>query len=198
METRRRYVHLRCAGETQTDAKRRDHIHSIHSKEIDMQIQQLRTAVLATAIIALAGCSNVPMSSNGGITSTSSSYPAAGSVSSATGYGVVQAIDVVPAQQSSGGMGLGTAAGAVVGGVLGNQVGSGRGRTAATIAGAAGGALAGNSMERNARGGSSQVYRVAIRMDNGSMQTVTQESAPAVQVGDRVRLDNGAIVERFR
>jgi outer membrane lipoprotein SlyB len=112
----------------------------------------------------------------------------------ASGYGTVQSIEVV--QKQGSGMGLGTAAGAVVGGLLGNQVGSGSGRTAATVAGAAGGALAGNTIERN-RAGASQAYQVTLRMDNGAVQTLMQDSAPNLQVGDRVRIVNGAIVERI-
>jgi outer membrane lipoprotein SlyB len=57
--------------------------------------------------------------------------------------------------------------------------------------------LAGNAMENNTRA-SGQVYRVAVRMDNGSVQTLAQEVQPAVQIGERVRLENGVIVERFR
>ena len=39
-----------------------------------------------------------------------------------------------------------------------------------------------------------RVYRITLRMDNGEMQTVTQESTPAFAPGDRVRLSNGAVV----
>jgi len=135
------------------------------------------------------------------VTTTTSSIPTTTSTtSSATGYGVVQAIDVIPREQAqAAGIGIGTVAGAVVGGVLGNQVGSGTGRKAATVAGAAGGALIGHQMEQQ-RGATnaSQVYRVAVRMDNGAVQTLAQEVAPGVQVGDRVRMENGVIVERFR
>lgn len=156
-----------------------------------------KSAVAGISVLVLAACGSSPMSSSSSVpvTTTSSTVPVTTTTSSASGYGVVQAIDVVPREQA--GVGVGTVAGAVVGGVLGNQVGSGRGRTAATVAGAAGGALAGNAMERNARN-SQQMYRVAVRMDNGSVQTLTQEVAPGVQVGERVRLENGVIVERFR
>ena len=86
----------------------------------------------------------------------------------------------------------------MLGGVLGNQVGSGSGRTAATVAGAVGGAYAGNRMEQGSGGNSSPVYRVTVRMDNGALQTVGQENIGALQVGDRVRLSSGTIVERYR
>lgn len=108
-----------------------------------------------------------------------------------SGYGVVQGIDLV--SRENAGIGAGTVAGAVVGGVLGNQVGSGRGRTAATIAGAAGGALAGRQLEK---GSQSQVYRVTLRMDDGTVQSLIQESQPSLRIGDRVRIVNG-VVERL-
>lgn len=164
-----------------------------------MRTENIRFGVLALCA-ALAACGTTGGTSYGGASApvSTTSGATSGTTSSASGTGVVQSIDMVPRQQA--GVGLGTVAGAVVGGVLGNQVGSGRGRTAATVAGAAGGALAGNTMEKNSRaaGGGDQVYRIAVRMDNGSTQTLVQENAPQVAAGDRVRLQNGAIVERLR
>ncbi|HJV51041.1 MAG TPA: glycine zipper 2TM domain-containing protein [Noviherbaspirillum sp.] len=157
-----------------------------------MWTDKSKFGVIAACSLALAGCGTTGMNTMGG---ASAPVTTTSTAASATGTGVVQSIDMVPRQQA--GIGLGTAAGAVVGGLLGNQVGSGSGRTAATVAGAAGGALAGHQMEKNARG-ADQVYRITVRMDNGSTQTLVQESAPAVQPGDRVRLQNGTIVERFR
>jgi len=165
-----------------------------------MWTNKTRLTSVGIAVLVLAACGSSPRTSATGdssvpVTTTSSSIPVTSTTSAATGYGVVQAIDVVTREQA--GIGVGTVAGAVVGGVLGNQVGSGTGRKAATVAGAAGGALIGHQMEKNASAGD-QVYRVAVRMDNGSVQTLMQEVAPGVQVGERVRLDNGVIVERFR
>ncbi len=158
-----------------------------------MKTDKLKVMLIGTAALALVGCG-----APGGTTTNTSSVPVTTTTSSASGYGVVQAIDMVQRDQAQvGGIGLGTIAGAVVGGALGNQVGSGSGRTAATIAGAAGGAYAGNKMQQNARS-ADQVYRVTLRMDNGSMQTLAMENSPGLQIGDRVRVDNGVIVERMR
>lgn len=157
-----------------------------------MWIDTVKLGLVGACILALAACGTTRTASTPDtipVTTTTTT------TSSATGYGVVQSIDVVPRQQA--GVGLGTVAGAVVGGVLGNQVGSGRGRSAATVAGAAGGALAGHELEKNAQG-ADQVYRVTLRMDNGALQTLVQETRPDVQVGERVRISNGVIVERFR
>lgn len=149
---------------------------------------------IAVCAVALSACGTTGMNSSTGVASAPP-VTTTTTASNASGMGVVQSIDVVPRQQA--GIGLGTVAGAAVGGLLGNQVGSGSGRTAATVAGAAGGALAGHQMEKNARG-SDQVYRITVRMDDGTVQTLAQETAPQVAAGDRVRLANGTIVERFR
>jgi len=88
---------------------------------------------------------------------------------------------------------LGTVGGAVVGGVLGNQVGQGRGRTLATVGGAAGGAAVGNRMS----GGTSTVWVVNVRFDDGTNANIEQDSQPPVWAGERVRVRNGRL-ERIR
>ena len=76
-------------------------------------------------------------------------------------------------------------AGGVVGGALGNQMGHGNGRAAMTILGAIGGGLAGNEIEKRTR--SETVYQVRVRMDDGSVRTLTQQTAPAA--GARVAVE---------
>lgn len=157
-----------------------------------MWTEKTKVMVLGVSMLALAACGSPQRATTA---DTAGAVPVSTTTSSATGYGVVQSIDVVPREQA--GIGLGTVAGAVVGGVLGNQVGSGSGRKAATVAGAVGGGVVGHQMEKNTRA-ADDVYRVSVRMDNGAVQTLVQETPPVVAVGERVRLDNGAIVERFR
>jgi outer membrane lipoprotein SlyB len=106
-----------------------------------------------------------------------------------SGLGTVESVERVDRANVGA---LGTIGGAVVGGLLGHQIGGGRGQTAATIAGAAGGAYAGREVERRSRGGE-DVYKIYIRMDDGSYQAVAQESAPAIRQGDRVRIQNGVV-----
>jgi outer membrane lipoprotein SlyB len=84
---------------------------------------------------------------------------------------------------------IGTIGGALVGGLLGNQIGGGRGRTAATVVGAAGGAYAGNRMTS----GSSLVWIIGVRYDDGSLATVQQSASPGLRIGDRVRVTNNGI-----
>jgi outer membrane lipoprotein SlyB len=88
---------------------------------------------------------------------------------------------------------LGTVGGAVVGGVLGNQVGQGRGRTLATVGGAAGGAVVGNRMTS----GTSTVWVVNVRFDDGTNAIIEQDTQPPVWAGERVRVTNGRL-ERIR
>jgi outer membrane lipoprotein SlyB len=83
----------------------------------------------------------------------------------------------------------GAIAGAVIGGLLGNQVGGGRGQTAATVVGAAGGAFAGNQMATR----QTNVWQIGIRYDDGSRATIEQTSAPALRIGDRVRVSANGI-----
>lgn len=153
--------------------------------------------VVLAAACGTSGSSQYPASSG---YPSASSYPNAPASATGTrttnlvaGFGVVQGIDLVPRQ--SAGLGVGTVAGAVVGGVIGHQVGSGSGNTAATIAGAAGGALAGRAIENRTQQ-ASQVYRLTLRMDDGTVQSLVQESLPSLRIGDRIRIQNG-VIERL-
>lgn len=132
--------------------------------------------------LATTGCES--LGNLGG--STVSPQPIASNVN---GTGTIQSIEQVPRQQ---GLGLGTLAGAAVGGVLGNQVGGGSGRAVTTAAGAAGGAYVGHEIEKRRRAGD-QIYKVTIRMDDGTTQSFAQEAAPSVRQGDRVRITNGVL-----
>jgi outer membrane lipoprotein SlyB len=156
---------------------------------INQQAMALATAVLLT----LAGCANTDAPSN--TSTTMSNNP--GYDSAYSGYGVVQSIELVQQNNSTGiggsDIGIGAIAGAVVGGVLGNQVGGGTGKTVATVAGAAGGAYVGNEIEKGQRQQTVDSYRVSVRMDHGGYQTVTQGSNADLRVGDRVRIYNGTV-----
>ena len=147
-------------------------------------------------VLTLGGCET--MSDPFNTSSPGTAYP--GTVNSGnaySGYGVVQAIDLVQGNTGNtgiggSGIGIGTIAGAVIGGVLGHQVGSGRGNTVATVAGAAGGAYVGHELEnRQQQQRTADVYRFTVRMEGGSYQTLTQNTNGGFRVGDRVRIDNG-------
>ncbi|MFL6662794.1 MAG: glycine zipper 2TM domain-containing protein [Rhizobacter sp.] len=101
--------------------------------------------------------------------------------------GVVEGVREV--QQKGKGSGLGAVAGGVAGAAVGNQFGHGNGKAAMTILGAIGGGLAGNEVEKRVK--TETVYEVRIRMDDGSMRTFTQKSAPAP--GTRVTVDGNTL-----
>ena len=80
---------------------------------------------------------------------------------------------------------------ALVGGLLGHQIGGGNGRTAATVLGALGGGVAGNMVKQRVR--SDTEYQVRVRMDDGSSRVVNYQQQPNIGIGQRVRVENGAI-----
>jgi len=89
--------------------------------------------------------------------------------------------------------GVGAVVGGVVGGVLGNQVGGGVGKDIATVAGVVGGAVVGNEIEQSTRAPARDTYQISVRLDNGSYQTIRQDSLTNLQVGNRVRIENGIV-----
>jgi outer membrane lipoprotein SlyB len=152
-----------------------------------------------TAVLALAGCGtmNDPFNNSSPAASDPASDPGTVNSGSAySGYGVVHSIELVQGTTANtgiggSGIGIGAIAGAVVGGVLGNQVGGGTGQTVATVAGAAGGAYVGNEIEKRQKQQTADAYKITVRMNGGSYQTVTQNTNTGLRVGDRVRIDNG-------
>ncbi len=106
--------------------------------------------------------------------------------------GVVESVQV--REVKGQGSGLGVVGGAVVGGILGHQMGNGRGNDLATVAGAVGGGFAGNEIEKNVK--KNKQYVVRVRMEDGAYRTITQTGDPGVGIGDRVRIENGALVAR--
>lgn len=108
--------------------------------------------------------------------------------------GVVTAVAKTEIDEGDSRNVLGTVAGGVIGAVLGNQVGSGSGQDIARIVGALGGAYAGNRIQ-NARD-KTTVYRVSVRMDDGSTQHFDHAVDPVLLVGARVKIVDGAIVRR--
>lgn len=103
--------------------------------------------------------------------------------------GVVDNVRAV--EQEGTGSGIGAVAGGVLGGILGNQVGKGNGNKLATILGAVGGAYAGHQVEKSRN--KTLRYEIDVRMEDGTLRTVTQESQPVWRIGERVRVENGTL-----
>lgn len=80
--------------------------------------------------------------------------------------------------------------GALIGGGLGSLIGGGSGQTVATVIGAAGGAYVGSQAAQRSR---TFVWRIGVRYDDGSTATVQQTAAPALRIGDRVRVTSTGI-----
>lgn len=93
--------------------------------------------------------------------------------------------------QRAQGSGVGAAGGAILGGLLGNQVGSGHGRQLATVAGAVGGAVVGNQVEGNMK--ASHTYEIRVRLDDGTLRTFHQSTAPDWRTGERVKIVKGRL-----
>lgn len=98
-------------------------------------------------------------------TSARSSASSGTSVASApsTWSGVVTAIDPI-LRQDAAAMGIGSVGAAAVGGTMAKEGGP-----------------------------TDRIYRVTLRADDGTTQTVTVESMPSYKTGDRVRYSNGSV-----
>ncbi len=127
-------------------------------------------------------------------TSTASNPPimAAAPAPVCTNCGVIT--DIKTVKVAGKGTGLGAVAGGVAGVIVGNQIGDGDGKTIAKIAGAAGGAYLGNRIEKRAR--AQDNYEVTVRLEDGSLTTVTQATDPGLSVGAAVRVVDGTVIAR--
>lgn len=151
-----------------------------------MKSTRILSALTLIAATTLAGCaSNSPQQ-------TSNAYPASNpaySQSSSSRYGAIESIQAVRTANTST-TGVGAVAGGVVGGLLGNQVGGGSGKAIATVAGVVGGALIGNTVEKS-RTAQPETVEIRVRLDNGDIATVTQDSVHDMAIGNRVRIADG-------
>lgn len=111
-------------------------------------------------------------------------------VSACATCGKVESVTAV--QKKGEGTGLGVVGGAVVGGLVGSQIGGGSGKNVATVLGAVGGGVAGNEVEKRARATTN--YQVKVRMDDGSLRTLTQATAPTV--GQKVTVEGSTLRAR--
>lgn len=105
-------------------------------------------------------------------------------------YGTVSNIEVVSTGGSTSGGGA--LLGAILGAAIGHQVGDGTGRKVATGVGAVSGAVIGNNIERR-NNRDDEIFRVRVRMNNGREYTADYKRIDDLEVGDRVRIDDGQI-----
>jgi outer membrane lipoprotein SlyB len=102
----------------------------------------------------------------------------------------VEAINVI--EVKGDGNYIGTIGGGVIGALAGSQVGGGSGRTAAQVAGALGGAYVGRNIDKQ-NDKPSRHFEVVIRFANGGTQTVQYANDPGLRVGEKVKLNDGAL-----
>lgn len=98
---------------------------------------------------------------------------AADAVAGATTYGMVQAIEPITRAQAGGMVAAGDSGLATSGTSTSGT--SGAGSTSA---------------------GSDMVYRITVRLQDGTMKAMVQETLPTYHIGDRVRMANG-IIQRY-
>ncbi len=127
------------------------------------------TGSMSNSSMGWSGTTTDSSASSMGGTSGNSNKP---SPSMAIAYGVVQAID----QLSRGEFGVDSIGGAAVGGSLPE------------------GGVWNSFAEPVGNGnGSDRLYRIHVRMDDGSSKIMAQETQPTYHIGDRVRMSNGMI-----
>jgi len=128
----------------------------------------------------------------GALPSANTAPGAAAAKAKCVNCGAIESIRAVQVQGDTSG--VGAVAGGVAGGLVGNQFGHGGTRTLLTIGGAAGGAYAGNAIEKNMK--THTAWRVSVRMDDGTLRTLSRSAQPPFAVGDRVRITDSAGIER--
>lgn len=147
-------------------------------------MEKIKFYVAILAIASLAACAT-PGSAPVGDKDT-----AATAGSKCEDCGFIESISVTEGRE---GIGLGGVLGGPSGAIIGNQPGYDS-QTAATFAGAAGGAISGLQIQRRV-GNNIDLYRVAVRFDDGSRKTVSMQSKSGFEVGDRVRVIEGSLVK---
>ena len=104
--------------------------------------------------------------------------------------GVVESVTEVKVQGQTNG--VGALAGGATGALVGNRIAGGNNRTLGGVVGAVGGGLIGNAIEKHHR--QSIAYDVNVRMQDGSLRTVRESTAPTV--GEKVRVESDGLHQR--
>ena len=104
--------------------------------------------------------------------------------------GVVESVAEVKVEGQTNG--VGALAGGATGALVGNRIAGNNNRTLGGVVGAVGGGLIGNAIEKHKRAGIA--YDVNVRMEDGTLRTVRQATAPAV--GEKVRVESDGLHQR--
>ena len=145
-----------------------------------MQAKSLGIALVATAVLGVAGCAAPPRGGadyRGYETRTEQTVR----------FGVVESVRMVRINPTD--TGVGATSGAVLGGVAGSTAGHGRGSVAGAVAGAVIGGVIGSAVEKDAN--DRQGIEITVMLDGGKYIAVVQEADESFRVGDRVRILSG-------
>ena len=150
-------------------------------------MKKLLIAMILPALLMASGCTT-------DIGANQYSSSSAGSVNR-TQTGTVISVRQVTVRDDN--RSAGTTVGAVAGGLAGSQIGKGN---TATILGAVGGTLLGGAVGNAAQSGLSSQggYEYVIRLDNGSVVTITQGTDVLMAVGQRCMILYGSGADRAR
>ena len=145
-----------------------------------MQERSLAIALMATALLGVAGCAAPPRGGadyRGYETRTEQTVR----------FGVVESVRAVRINPTD--TGVGATSGAVLGGIAGSTVGRGHGSVAGAVAGAVIGGVVGSAVEKDAN--NRQGIEITVMLDGGRYIAVVQEADEDFRVGDRVRILSG-------
>lgn len=130
-----------------------------------------------------------------GVGSAGCTFPSSSRVVSRSQVGRAQRIDygtiekmnsvVVAGQRGQ----IGTLGGGLTGAAATSDVGHGAGHALAQAGGAVVGAVAGQAVEEVVT--RKDALEIIVKLDNGSLVMVTQETSPGFQIGDRVLVASG-------
>ena len=167
-----------------------------------MRTQQSVTLAVLLAALALAGCGATPSSVNndqlGSASTTMGSSATAGAIGSSNTSGAtagnmdVQNTEGGSAAQAPGAFGANKPQGMMTANAVVITVESMPRQNAAVAAGAALGGT-GSVGSTGSSMGEDKMYRITLRMDDGSTRVITQETSPGFGAGDRVNMTDGAI-----
>jgi outer membrane lipoprotein SlyB len=143
-----------------------------------MNRKQHNVVLAGLLALALAGCS----STRGG--SSADEMGGAGSTGTAGAEGGSMAS---PTTQSQGAAGTATMPGMMPNAVVTSIEAMPRQSAGAAVGGSGTTGTTGSSM------GEDKMYRITLRMDDGTTRVVMQDKAPTFRMGDRVNMTDGAI-----
>ena len=148
---------------------------------------KIKSTLLACALLSLAGCAtDTGTMGNGGAGATSGS--SMGSTSTSSSMGSSGTTAGTQDSRSTTGATSSAQAGTTGSGVV-QAIDQITRQDATSMGLSTGAAAAGGSLGSP----SDKVYRVTVRLDDGTTQTVLAESMPSYKSGDRVRYANGIV-----